>query len=192
MNDVTLLLEKAGENKDPKAQEALFEAVYQELHIIAQSKMAKEKPGHTLQPTVLVSDAWLRLFPDGKPAKFENRSHFYGTAAKVMRNVLVDHARQRLAVKRGGDLHKTGLSDTLIDKLAKPAEDDVVDAVDTALKRFTEVDENTVKLLELRFFVGLSMKEAAEELGVSLRSAERDYAYFKAWFQREYGKQISA
>jgi RNA polymerase sigma factor (TIGR02999 family) len=190
MSDVTLLLEKAGENKDPKAQEALFEAVYQELHIIAQSKMAKEKPGHTVQPTILVSDAWLRLFPDGKPAKFENRSHFYGTAAKVMRNVLVDHARQRLAVKRGGNLHKTALSETLIDKLAQPAKDDVIDAVDTALKRFAEVDANTVRLLELRFFVGLSMQEAAEQLGVSLRSAERDYAYFKAWFQREFGKEI--
>lgn len=190
MSDVTLLLEKVGEDKDPKAQEALFEAVYNELHIIAQSKMANEKPGHTLQPTVLVSDAWLKLFPDGKPAKFENRSHFFGTAAKVMRNVLVDHARQRLAVKRGGNLHKSALSETLIDKLAKPAEDDVVDAVDTALKRFAEVDANTVRLLELRFFAGLSMQEAAEQLGISLRSAERDYAYFKAWFQREYGKDV--
>lgn len=190
MSDVTLLLERVGKGNDPKAQEALFEAVSNELHIIAQSKMAKEKPGHTLQPTVLVSDAWLKLFPDGKPAEFENRAHFFGTAAKVMRNTLVDHARHRLAIKRGGNLHKTVLSDTLIDKLAKPADDDVIDAVDTALKRFVEVDANTVKLLELRFFVGLSMQEAAKELGVSMRSAERDYTYFKAWFQREYRKDV--
>lgn len=190
MSDVTLLLEQVGEGKDSKAQEALFEAVYNELHIIAQSKMAKEMPGHTLQATILVSDAWLKLFPEGKPADFKGRAHFFGTAAKVMRNVLVDHARQRLAVKRGGKLHKTGLGDTLIEKLAQPADDDLIDAVDTALKRFAEVDANTVKLLELRFFVGLSMKDAAEQLGVSLRSAERDYAYFKAWFQREYCKDV--
>ena len=190
MSDVTLLLEKVGEGKDPKAQEALFNAVYNELHRDAQSKMAKEKPGHTLQATVLVSDAWLRLFPDGKSANFKSRTHFFGTAAIVMRNVLVDHARQRLALKRGGNLHKTALGDTLLDKLSKPADDDVIDAVDTALKRFAEVDANTVKLLELKFFVGLSMKEAAEQLGVSLRNAERDYAYFKAWFQREYGKDV--
>lgn len=192
MNDVTLLLEKVGEGKDPKAQEALFNAVYSELHIIALSKMAKEKPGHTLQATVLVSDAWLKLFPDGKSADFKSRAHFFGTAAKVMRNVLVDHARQRLAVKRGGKLHKTVLSDTLIDKLAKPADDDVVDAVDTALKRFEELDASTVKLIELRFFVGLSMKEAANELGISLRSAERDFAYFAAWVRREFGKDMNS
>ena len=187
---MTLLLEKAGKGKDPKSQEALLEAVYNELHIIAQSKMAKEMPGHTLQATALVSDAWVKLFPKGKPKKFNNRAHFYGTAAKVMRNVLVNHARQRLALKRGKKLHKTALGDTLVEKLAQPAADDVIDAVDTALKRFAEVDATTVKLIELRFFVGLSMKEAAEQLGVSLRNAERDYAYFKAWFQREFGKDV--
>lgn len=190
MSEVTLLLEKVGKGKDPQAQDALFQAVYDELHLLALSKMAKERPGHTLQATVLVSDAWLKLFPDGKSADFNSRAHFFGTAALVMRLTLVDHARKRLADKRGGDPHKTELNETLLDKLASPADDEVIDAVDNALKRFAEVDAKTVKLVELRFFVGLGMKEAAQELGITLRSAERDYAYFKAWFQREYGKEV--
>lgn len=190
MSDITLLLEKVGQGQDHQLQEALLLAVYGELKKIAIGKMAKEKPGHTLQATVLVNDVWMRLFPDGKAAQFENRAHFFGTAARLMHNLLVDHARKRLAEKRGGKQVKVDFDDHLAEVIAAPAEDEVVEAVDTALKRFAEIDPNTVKLVELRFFVGLSMAEAAKALNVPLRSAERDYTYFKAWFQREYGKDV--
>lgn len=192
MSDITVLLEKVSEGQDLKAQEELLKAVYTELRNMAQIKMAKERPDHTLQPTVLANDVWLKLFPEGKPPHFSSRKHFFGTVGRVMHRMLVDHARKRLALKRGNGRDETDLGDTLAEILANPADDEVIEAVNTALERFAEVDANIVKLVELRFFVGLSMKEAAEVMGVSLRSAERDYAYFTAWFRREFQKEMDA
>jgi RNA polymerase sigma factor (TIGR02999 family) len=116
MSEVTQILERVNRGKDPNAQDELLKAVYNELRIIAKAKMANEKPGHTLQATILVNDAWLKIFPEGKSQTFNNSGHFFGTAAIVMHRILVDHARRRLAVKRGGDLHKTQLSDNQMPK----------------------------------------------------------------------------
>jgi len=191
MSEVTQILERISTGNDPQAQEEMLKAVYNELHIIAQAKMANERPGHTLQATILANDVWLKLFPNGKSQKFENRAHFFGTAAIVMHRILVDHARRRLAKKRGVNPHKTLLSDTQFAELAHTAPDEVIEAVDEALEKFTKIDKETAKLVELRFFAGLSMQEAADVLGISKSSAERDYAYFSAWFRREFGSGIN-
>ena len=191
MSEVTQILKRISTGNDPQAQEELLKAVYNELHIIAQAKMINERPGHTLQATILANDVWLKLFPNGKSQKFENRAHFFGTAAIVMHRILVDHARRRLAQKRGVNPHKTQLSDTKFAELAHTASDEVIDAVDEALEKFTKIDKETAKLVELRFFAGLSMQEAADVLGISKSSAERDYAYFSAWFRREFGRDMN-
>lgn len=190
MSEITQMLEGFTVGKDPKLDEELFNAVYIELHKIAQGKMWNERPGHTLQPTILVNDAWLKLFPEGKSTGFANRHRFFGAAAEVMHRILVDHARRRLAIKRGGDLHKTQLSDTQFVDLVHPASDEVIEAVDEALNRFAEFDKETVTLIKLRFSAGRTMKEAAEVMGISKSSAERDWAYFKAWFLRQYGTDL--
>ena len=189
MSNVTQLLAAAG-GDDPKAAEELLKAIYEELRIMARGKMAHEKPGHTLQPTILVNDAWMRLFPKGSPAKFENRAHFFGATGEVMNRILVDHARRRLTQKRGGKLKRAELSETQFAELTPPAKDEVIMAVDEALKKFAKVDPATASLVNLRFFVGLNMKQAAEALNITLRSAERDYAYFSAWFRREFGAEM--
>jgi RNA polymerase sigma factor (TIGR02999 family) len=188
MSDVTQILEKVNTGKDPKAREELLKAVYQELRVMAQSKMNRERPGHTLQPTILVNDAWLKLFPEGQNPQFKGRAYFFGAAAEVMRRVLIDHARGRNALKRGVRVEK---SETEFAEFSHPAPDELLIAVDEALKRFAETDKDTAKLIELRFFVGLSMKQAAEALGISVRSGERDCAYFMAWFRREFGKEMN-
>ncbi len=187
MSDVTIMLERINAGNDPHAAEQLLDAVYKELHIIAQAKMSGEKPGHTLQATILVHDAWLRLFPDGKNTNIKNRAHFFGAAAKTMRRVLVDHARQRAAIKRG---KKEEVSETKFAEFAHPAPDEVTLALDEALKRFAEMDKETVELIELRFFVGMTIKVAAETLGMKERSAERACSFFMAWFRSEYRKDL--
>jgi len=191
MSDVTQILEKISASKDPKAQEELLNAVYNELRIMAQAKMLNERPGHTLQATILANDVWLKLFPKGKSQKFENRAHFFGAASMVMHRILVDHARRRLAQKRGINPHKTQLSDTQFAELAHTVPDEVIEAVDEALEKFAKLDEETAKLVKLRFFVGLTMQDAADVLGISKTGAERDYAYFSAWFRREYGRDMN-
>jgi RNA polymerase sigma factor (TIGR02999 family) len=188
MSDVTTILEKLNSGEDPRAAEELLKAVYSELRKMAQGKMKGEKPGHTLQPTILVNDAWLKLFPEGQNPTFKGRAYFFGAAANVMHNLLVDHARRRNALKRGVRVEK---SETEFAEFSHPAPDELVIAVDEALKTFAETDKDTAKLIELRFFVGLKMKDAAEALGVSVRSAERDCAYFMAWFRREFGKEMN-
>lgn len=188
MTDVTSILQKLDASEDPVAAEDLLKAVYSELHQIAEAKMRMQPPGHTLQPTLLVDEAWLKLFPQGQNPKFNGRAHFFGAAAKVMHRILVDHARRRNALKRG---KREEMSEAEFAALAHEAPDDVILAVDEALKTFAQTDASTARLVELRFFVGLSMKEAADALGISLRSAERDCAYFAAWFRRQFGNEVS-
>ena len=168
MSNLTELLANPDPN-DSKASEELAKAVYEELRIIARSKMAKERPGHTLQPTILVNDAWLKLFPLGKKVEFKSSAHFFGTAARVMRNLLVDHARKRLATKRGGKLHKTNFSTEQFDVIQHTASDELVEAVDEVLKEIFEKDKTTAALVELRFFVGLTEEEVADVMGISVR-----------------------
>ena len=160
--------------------------VYQELRRLAAHKLAQEPPGHTLQPTALVHEAWLRLVTPEQQARFENRAHFFGAAAEVMRRILVDRAREKKALKRGGGLERVDFDAV---ELPSPMPDDELLALDEALDRLGTVDTRAAEMVKLCFFVGLTQEEAARELGVSLSTAERIWAFARAWLLREMRKQ---
>ena len=164
---------------DPKAMEELLPLVYDELRRLAQSYLRREREGHTLQSTALVHEAYLRLIDQN--ADWQSRSHFFGIAAQMMRRILVDHARARGAVKRG-----EGLQVTLDEKMAiANAKNLDVIALDGALNRLATLDEGQAKIVEMRFFAGLSIEETAEAVGVSPATVKRDWAMAKAWLMRE-------
>ena len=187
MSDVTHILQ-AIENGDAQAANELLPLVYQELRRLAAHKMSSEAPGHTLQPTALVHEAWLHLGGDKQPT-WQNRAHFFGAAAEAMRRILVDRARQKQALKRGGDLKRVELDDI---ELASPVPDDELLALDEALGRLTTVDTRAAEMVKLCFFVGLTQEEAARELGVSISTAERIWAFARAWLLREVRKERGA
>lgn len=168
---------------DPRQAEALLDAVYAELRDLAARQMRGERAGHTLQPTALVHEAWMRLV-DTDAVGFESRSHFFGTAARAMRQVLVDHARRRDAGKRGGDWQRVTLDTGIAEDNALAA--DVLD-LDSALTRLTGHDATLARLVELRFFAGLTLDEAADALGVSRRKAAKDWSAARLWLRRELG-----
>ena len=181
--DVTRVLERAQQG-DPNAAAELLPLVYQELRRLAAHKMANEAPGHTLQPTALVHEAWLHLGGDKQPT-WQNRAHFFGAAAEAMRRILVDRAREKKALKRGGDLQRVDI-DAL--ELPSPLPDDELLALDEALDRLSTVDTRAAEMVKLCFFVGLTQEEAARELGVSLSTAERLWGFARAWLLREVRK----
>lgn len=185
MSDVTRILE-AAQQGDPEAAEQLLPLLYDELRRLAAQKMAREAPGHTLQPTALVHEAWLRLVTPEQQARFQNRAHFFGAAAEAMRRILVDRAREKKALKRGGDLERVYV-DAI--ELPSPMPDDELLALDEALNRLAEVDTRAAEMVKLCFFVGLTQEEAARELGVSLATAERVWAFARAWLLRDVKKQ---
>lgn len=167
---------------DTEAQGQLAALVYDDLRELAAAHFRRERVGHTLQPTALVHEAFLRLFGN-VGSVWENRAHFFGAAGEVMRRILVDYARRRQALKRGGGAETVDVGD-----VAMPEEDAAtVLAVDEALNSLAAHDERKRKLVELRFFAGLTMEEAAETLGVSLATAKRDWTFAKAWLFRELG-----
>src|SRR5580765_5252348 len=180
MSDVTQILQSI-EHGDTKAADELLTLVYDELRRVAAHKMASEAPGHTLQPTALVHEAWLHLGGDEQPT-WQNRAHFFGAAAEAMRRILVDRARQKHALKRGGDLKRVDLDGI---ELASPMPDDELLALDEALDRLATVDTRAADMVKLCFFVGLTQEEAARELGVSLATAERVWGFARAWLLRE-------
>jgi RNA polymerase sigma factor (TIGR02999 family) len=166
------------------AQVELFAVIYDELRRLAASQMRGERADHTLQPTALVHEAFFRLFgPNQTP--FESRGHFFRAASEAMRRILVDHARHRLAVKRGGGRLRVELQE-VGEEPADRSED--VLAVDEALKKLACSDSRKGCLVELRFFGGLTSEEAAAVLGISERTAKRDWNYAKAWLHREMRK----
>ena len=172
MNDgeLTLILERI-EAGDATAAERLLPLVYDELRKLAASKMARESAGHTLQPTALVHEAWLRLF--------------FAAAAESMRRILIDTARRKQAVRHGGGLVKLSANATGFD-LAGPSEDDAeLLLVDEALAALAQHDARKADLVKQKYFAGLTLEEAAEVLGVSLRTAKRDWAYARAWLFNE-------
>ena len=161
------------------AAEALLNAVYAELRQIARGKMQRERPGQTLQATALVHEAWLRL--GGAP--FENRAHFFGAAAEAMRRILVERARRKLALRHGGGLERLDVDEI---EIAGPTEkDDELLAVDEALEKFTAEDREKAELVKLRYFVGLTIEEAAEILGISPPTAKRHWTFARAWLYAE-------
>jgi RNA polymerase sigma factor (TIGR02999 family) len=188
VSEVTRILD-AARRGEPSAANDLLPLVYDELRRIAAYKMAQEAPGHTLQPTALVHEAWLRLVTPEQQAQFQNRAHFFGAAAEAMRRILVDRAREKKALKRGGHLERVDIH--AIEPLS-PMPDDELLALDAALERLGTVDTRAAEMVKLCFFVGLTQEEAARELGVSISTAERIWAFARAWLLREVRKERGA
>jgi RNA polymerase sigma factor (TIGR02999 family) len=180
VHDVTRILD-AIQRGDPEAGEGLLPLVYEELRRIAAHKMASEAPGHTLQPTALVHEAWLRLVGSSPPA-WENRAHFFGAAAEAMRRILVEHARRKLSLKRGGGAERVELHESALVLTAPP---DELLAVHEALDELASQDAAAAELVKLRYFVGMTMDEAASALNLSKRSAENLWTYARVWLHRE-------
>jgi RNA polymerase sigma factor (TIGR02999 family) len=161
----------------------LVDMVYQDLRRLAQQYMAQEKPGHTLQPTALVHEAFLKLI-DQTRVDWRDRTHFFAVGAQAMRRILVNHAKSRGRVKRGGGLRKLPLDKALTVSLEN---DDEILAVDEALEKLAALDERQAMIVELRFFGGLNVEETAAVLEVSTRTIEREWAACRAWLRRELG-----
>jgi RNA polymerase sigma factor (TIGR02999 family) len=177
--NVTQLL-VAWSNGDRAALERLTPLVHEELHRLAARYMAGERPGHLLQPTALVNEAYLRLV-DWKNVQWQNRAHFFGVAAQMMRRVLVDVARTRRRAKRGGG----GLHVSLSEAVRVPAQRVDFVALDDALKTLETMDPRQSRVIELRFFAGLSLEETAHVLDVSVGTVRRDWSLAQAWLYRE-------
>jgi RNA polymerase sigma factor (TIGR02999 family) len=177
MTDVTNILGQI-EDGDPSAAEKLLPLVYDELRKLAAAKLANEKPDQTLQATALVHDAYIRLVDVEKAQHWNSRGHFFGAAAEAMRRILVDNARRRDASKRGGDLERVEIPD-----LVSSAISDSLDflALDEALRKLELEHPDKARLVKLRFFAGCSLEETADFLGVSRATAQRHWAYARAW-----------
>jgi RNA polymerase sigma factor (TIGR02999 family) len=175
MSDVTRIL-SAIEQGDPSAPEQLLPLVYEELRQLAAAKLAQEKPGQTLQATALVHEAYLRLVDTDRAQPWNSRGHFFAAAAEAMRRILVENARRRHAAKRGGGARRMPLEDA--DVGYTPAEDELLD-IDEALTRLAAEDARAARLIELRYFAGLSVEDAAEVVGLSRSAAYEHWAYAK-------------
>lgn len=178
MSDVTQILESVRKGEE-SAKDDLLAHVYGELRQIARAKMSLEKAGHTLQPTALVHEAWLRL---GTGLSFENRAHFYSAAAEAMRRILIDSARRKMRPKHGGDAERVDSEKAVI---AIPMPTDQFLALDEALDGLAKVDSRATEVVKLCYFVGLTQEQAAKELGISLSTAERLWSFARAWLFKE-------
>ena len=181
MSDVTRIMAQI-EAGDPQAAEKLLPLVYDELRRLAAAKLAMEKPGQTLQATALVHDAYIRLVDVEKAQHWENRRHFFAAAAEAMRRILVENARRKRSLKHGGDRMRHDI-DAL--QLAAPELGDDLLALDEALHRLAQKDPLKAELIKLRHFAGLTIDEAAQALGISPTTANRYWAYARAWLHRE-------
>lgn len=183
VRDVTEIL-TAIDRGDRAAASELLPLVYLELRRLAESRMKQERPGQTLQPTALVHEAFLRLVGDDAE-QWDGRGHFFAAAAEAMRRILIENARRRGRLKRGGDLHRRELDDNISDVDCENVDDLL--ALDDALTKLAQEDAQLSKLVELRYFTGLTIEETAKILGVSPRTTKRNWAYARAWLQREMG-----
>jgi RNA polymerase sigma-70 factor, ECF subfamily len=184
--DVTSILAAATEG-DQRAADQLLPLVYEQLRALAAAYLHTERPGHTLQPTALVNEAYLKLVEQSR-AKYESRAHFFAIAATAMRRILVNHANARSAAKRGGgDVPQVRVSlDAALDSFQERAID--LEALDEALNRLAVLDERQARLVEMRFFGGMTAEEAATAVGMSPRTAEREWASARAWLHAEVSK----
>jgi RNA polymerase sigma factor (TIGR02999 family) len=181
MADVTQIL-NAIEAGDPHAAAELLPFVYDELRKLAAAKLAQEKPGQTLQATALVHEVYLRLVDVDKVQQWNGRGHFFSAAAEAMRRILVDQSRRRMAAKRGGQIAREELHESII--VAPKAGEDIF-AVHDALEQLSAIDPIAARLVSLRFFAGLNMQEAADALGISVRSAQDVWAYARSWLHHK-------
>jgi RNA polymerase sigma factor (TIGR02999 family) len=184
MTEVTRILGRI-EQGDPHAAEQLLPLVYDELRKLAAQKLAQEKPGQTLQATALVHEAYLRLVNVEQAQHWNSRGHFFAACAEAMRRILVDRARQKKSRKRGGTRARAELRE---DAVTAPEESDEILAVNEALDRLAAADPQAAELVKLRYFAGLSIEETAQALKISPRSADRLWAYARAWLQRAIGE----
>jgi RNA polymerase sigma factor (TIGR02999 family) len=184
MSDVTRVL-SAIEHGDPHAAEQLLPLVYDELRKLAAAKLAHEKPGQTVQATALVHDAYIRLVDVDKAQQWNGRGHFFSAAAEAMRRILVEQARRKRSIKRGGDLQRQPLEDLEIEA-PEPSVDLL--SLDELLERFERMDPAAATLVKLRYYAGLTIPQAAEALGISPSTADRYWAYARAWLHAELKK----
>jgi len=184
MPDMMRLLD-AAQRGDRQAAADLLPLVYEELRTLAAVRMASEPAGHTLSATALVHEAYLRLVGAADAARWEGRGHFFAAAAEAMRRILVDRARRVQSEKRGGRLERIDLD---AEHVVGPVRPEQLIALDEALDRLAVHDPRKAKLVELKFFAGLSLEEAAAALGVSPATADRDWAYARAWLHAEISK----
>jgi len=180
MSDVTHIL-AAIEQGDVGAADKLLPLVYEELRKLAAHRMANEAAGQTLQPTALVHEAWMRLVGKENP-KFQNRAHFFAAAAEAMRRILIDNARRKRALRHGGGQQRVELEQA---ELPAANDDDQLLAVNDALDKLAAQNKPEVELVKLRYFVGMTLEEAAEVLGMSARTADNYWAHARAWLFRE-------
>jgi RNA polymerase sigma factor (TIGR02999 family) len=181
MPDVTLILSQI-ESGDPNAADQLLPLVYDELRKLAAAKMASEKPGHTLQATALVHEAYLRLVAAENQQRWNSRAHFFGAAAEAMRRILVENARRKAGPEAGGRLQRVEIS--CVEPETARTDVDLL-ALDEALARLAAKDPRKGELVKLRFFAGLTNEQAAELLGITSRTAYADWGYAKAWLRLE-------
>jgi RNA polymerase sigma factor (TIGR02999 family) len=180
MSDATLLL-NAVERGDPQAAEKLLELVYEELRRLATSRMAQEAPGHTLQPTALVHEAWLRLVGAKNP-KFENRAHFFSAAAEAMRRILIDRARRKLTERHGGNYERVDLEGQ---DLVAPDADQQLLAVHEVLDKLAKEHPVQAEVVKLRYFVGMTNEETAQVLSISLATVKNYWTFARTWILQE-------
>jgi RNA polymerase sigma factor (TIGR02999 family) len=181
MNDVTRIL-SAIDQGDPHAAEQLLPLIYDELRRLAAQRLTSEKPGQTLQATDLVHEAYVRLVKAEEAQHWNSRGHFFAAAAEAMRRILVENARRRKALRRGGDRQRKDFD--LIEPASPALSDDFL-ALDEALEKLAEKDHAKAELVKLRYFAGLTIEQAAEVLGVSVASANRWWNYARAWLHQE-------
>lgn len=178
---ITQVLDRV-QRKEPRAAEELLPLVYHELRGLAQSRLSRLEPGQTLQATALVHEAWMRVVGDIDPG-WECRAHFFGAAAQAMRNILVEQSRRKASLKHGGDRKRVDPANEDEPAVTGPV-DDMLE-LDAALERLEQRDPLKTRLVELRFFTGLTMPEVAEVMGLPLTRVEREWRFTRAWLQRE-------
>ena len=184
MSDVTHILERA-QAGDPQAADELLPLVYEELRKLAAYRMANEAPGQTLQPTALVHEAWLRL-NGGDHQQWNGRAHFFGAAAEAMRRILIENARRKQAARHGGGQARLDIAEL---EIAVAVKDDELLAVSDALEKLVSHNRQMAELVKLRYFIGLTTEDAAELMGVSVRTADRWWNYSRLWLYQEIENQ---
>src|SRR4051794_32880818 len=184
MTDITLILDDISRG-EPQASEKLLPLVYSELRNLATARMLRESSGHTLQPTALVHEAWLRMVGDGSQS-WKNRAYFFAAAAEAMRRILVEHARRKSRFKHGGGLHRLNIDEL---ELAEVAPDEKILLVDDALDQLERIHPERARIVVLKYFGGMTNKQVAETLGIGERSVDRHWVCAKTWLYQKLSEQ---